>query len=262
MTRFAAACLCLALAGCNAVLGLDERGRATDGGDEVEDSSVVANDTAEPLKDTFAPDDTSPLVDTGTRIDTGNAIDTGGMPPIDTGTPMMDTGVTCPGTVCAGGGCTNTKVDPRNCGMCGKRCNDAEYCSDGTCRCRPGAISCFSTCVEVNASRCTACATSCGGLTMCNVASRTCVSICPTGTTLCSSGAGNVCVDKMTSAFHCGDCNKGCNFDQVCAAGSCRSYRPAVGCVACPCSSCDVGEKCCPGLPGQTSPMCVQGASC
>jgi hypothetical protein len=38
-----------------------------------------------------------------------------------------------PNTVCAGGTCTNTAVDPANCGACGRVCAAGQLCAGGTC---------------------------------------------------------------------------------------------------------------------------------
>ena len=43
------------------------------------------------------------------------------------------------GTVACGGACIDTKVDPSNCGACGKVCAKGELCSAGTCATSCGA---------------------------------------------------------------------------------------------------------------------------
>lgn len=252
MPRLALALLFLPLAGCNAVLGLDERDRAGDTG-EVVDTSVI---------DALG-DDTA---DTNTPVEDSNVVDANGP---DTGV-MVDTGITsdtaspCLYSVCLGF-CTDTQSDPRHCGKCGERCNDGEYCVSGACRCRPGAVNCGagSDCAPITASRCVTCAVGCpaSGTHNCDVASRTCVSACAAGKTACAVGINYDCVDTRTDPFHCGECGKDCNFDEVCATGNCRRYMPAAGCKSCPCA-CPGGFLCCPGLPGHSTAICVLGDKC
>jgi hypothetical protein len=45
----------------------------------------------------------------------------------------------CPANrTCCGDGCVNTQNDPRNCGLCGKRCEGGTpYCADGNCQAPP-----------------------------------------------------------------------------------------------------------------------------
>ena len=54
------------------------------------------------------------------------------------------------------------------------------------------------------------------------------------------------CVDTQTNPIHCGGCGSDCAADQVCFAGDCWDYEPAVGCDACgACDACPGGEQCC-----------------
>jgi len=72
------------------------------------------------------------------------------------------------------------------------------------------------------------------------------------------------CVDEQTDAQSCGFCGNACNSDQVCVAGFCQNYNPAVPCSTCPCTECTGFDACCPSYTGSTtSPeMCVTGGVC
>jgi hypothetical protein len=60
------------------------------------------------------------------------------------------------GRMCCGGACVNLQNDPRNCGVCGKKCEgNTPYCGDGTCQlppcgpltdCIAGATCCGGNC--------------------------------------------------------------------------------------------------------------------
>jgi hypothetical protein len=92
-------------------------------------------------------------------------------------------------TIC-NGNCTNTQVDPNNCGACGEQCQSSETCSSGSCQCGGGTRYCSNTCVDVNTDP-----NNCGG---CGVA---CTSgqICTGG--LCASGSRGAAMTVTGSAF-------------------------------------------------------------
>lgn len=64
------------------------------------------------------------------------------------------------------------------------------------------------------------------------------------------------CVDELRDPNHCGGCNQKCTGkDQLCAAGTCRRYRPARSSA-----DCGAGWKYC-APPGWSSSVCIEGAA-
>jgi hypothetical protein len=123
--------------------------------------------------------------------------------------------------------------------------------------CRPGEGLCGGRCVSLSSS------TDCGTCGLACTTGQTCIAgkcqtaaTCGTGTgiRLCNGG----CVDSRSDPLNCGGCGRVCGNDEVCSGGQCQGYRPAVGCTTCPCTSCG-GRNCCPALPGQSTPICVDG---
>jgi hypothetical protein len=146
-------------------------------------------------------------------------------------------------TDCTGGGLTlavNLSEDGNNCGACGKACTAGQVCSKGACV-----------------------ATGCGTLTA-----------CPAYTPFGGAGAANSCVDTNTDPVNCGGCGSSatgptshmCRRDQVCVAGTCRDYLPALGCSTCPCAECGKefagSSVCCPKIGTQKEAICVAGTVC
>lgn len=177
----------------------------------------------------------------------------------------VDDPTACPSTVC-GAECVELAADPRNCGACGNKCNADQYCRLGAgpvCKCRPPAVACAGQCKDRNSdpTGCGDCDNKCAKA----CARGACVDSCPADLKGCVVDGLTACVDLKKDPAHCGACDKQCAFDEVCAAGTCARYRPAVGCVACPCTVCAAilpGSTCCPGLAGHPSPICVSGTSC
>jgi hypothetical protein len=175
------------------------------------------------------------------------------------------TSCSCPGTTC-GGECVDVAGDPRNCGACGVACNADQYCrlmAGPPCKCRPPEVACSGACInrQSDPNNCGECGTSCPVA----CAKGACVDVCPSGTASCVVGGKTACIETAKDPRHCGSCGKQCAFDEVCAAGSCVRYRPAVGCATCPCSECATilpGSTCCAPLPGQPSSLCVAAATC
>jgi hypothetical protein len=174
----------------------------------------------------------------------------------------------CPGTTC-GGKCVEPKDDPLNCGACGVTCADVQFCSTEVggppCKCRKPMVACSGECVDRDTSP-----TNCGdcGVTCAAACSRgACVGACPSDRTGCPAAGGKTaCVATATDPRNCGACGVTCATSQLCAAGKCVEYRPAVGCAACPCSICTalVGStaSCCPPLLGHVAAVCVAAAAC
>jgi hypothetical protein len=84
---------------------------------------------------------------------------------------------TCSGSACGGcqhsetvctGACTDTTIDPGNCGSCGHACNTAggESCIAGVCGCASGT-DCSTVCVDTttNQNNCMTCGNACGAIT-------------------------------------------------------------------------------------------------
>jgi hypothetical protein len=220
----------------------------SDTGTAVEDTTVIVTDTGTPVVE----DTTVVITDTGTPV-------------VDTGTVMVDTApvdtFVCPYDTCASG-CTILKEDAKNCGTCGKVCAAGQYCKNGTCTCMPGLTSCSGECVDLNGhhEHCGACTT------VCSLESNTCrysaplsgyictldMYGCPTGRTQC---AMNHCFDLDTDETNCGSCFNICARDEICTNKACTKYYPRV-------TTCPSGYKECPALPGNPTPICVQGSAC
>jgi len=143
----------------------------------------------------------------------------------------------CPdATGLCGKECKDGANDAVNCGACGVKCAKEQACIAGKCACRPGLSKCSSSggdlCLDTAGDE-----RACGGCTSTGTGSTCtggdhCVSgvcavatACPTGRTLC----GRSCFDLKTDSTHCGSCTTLCNPDQVCVAGACKHYDPAVG---------------------------------
>lgn len=141
------------------------------------------------------------------------------------------------------GECVDIENDPENCGACELSCGDREYCDDGACVCRPGLDECDGECVDLHTdpAHCGDClAAACPAFCV----ERQCSADC--GQDECDRS----CVDTNTDPLNCGSCGEVCAGDQVCIAGGCWDYLPAVGCESCDgCDAC-VGEEICCDLPG------------
>jgi stigma-specific protein Stig1 len=77
--------------------------------------------------------------------------------------------VSCPaGSVNCGAGCVNVMADVRNCGACGRACQQGQACTAGVCQniggaCPAGTVNCGAGCVNVMADvrNCGACGRAC-----------------------------------------------------------------------------------------------------
>jgi hypothetical protein len=187
----------------------------------------------------------------------------------------------CPAnsTMCGGGGfgtCTDMTEDPNHCGSCGNQCNSRQYCAPtmaapaGACVCRPGFSLCGTTCTNLqgNANHCGSCGNQCAGGQSCvNGTCTTGNNSCGAGLTACGGGGGGgtSCFNLQTDPRNCGGCGNTCANTQVCLAGTCQQYAPALGCTTCPCTECNTvlpGSHCCPGMAGQSHPICATGTGC
>jgi len=166
-------------------------------------------------------------------------------------------GVACtkPGAQCQGGTCgcfapadedcgtycADLATDEQNCGACGSACTKPGSQCDGTTPCAclaPRDTDCGTYCADVSGDEqnCGACGRRCPAGATCGGTTPTCR--CPSGTTLCADGGGEVCADLQTDEGHCGGCTTSCPSGATCTAGSCACPAgPAMGC----------GDACCPG---------------
>jgi hypothetical protein len=164
--------------------------------------------------------------------------------------------------------CVDVRSDDAHCGLCGNVCDGSNgtTCELGFCRCGSNRMGCFgtndSTCCPPTGDRtdaycanftsdpedCGGCGEVCdpatadrcgGGRCVCGADTR---SACADGTACCTDVFGGVeCRDLSTDRFHCGGCNRACELDEACGAGTCT-----LGDVVCE-EGCADGEICCDG---------------
>lgn len=91
--------------------------------------------------------------------------------------------------------CINTNADPKNCGMCGKACNNGWYCDAGGCdlACGMGLTKCSNACVDTNTdpANCGGCNSPCGMNQVCKAGVCTSFTNIATSGTVTISGGGN-----------------------------------------------------------------------
>jgi hypothetical protein len=147
-----------------------------------------------------------------------------------------------------GGGCADITSNVDQCGACNTQCRDDELCTGSHCECRPGLVRMGQDCVnpDTNPAACGPSAIACSGQTP-RCENGACVAQCSGNFDTC----GNSCVNADSDPEHCGGCGNACANDEVCVQGNCESFDAAVGCAACPCSSCGGGDACCE-YPGAT----------
>lgn len=175
----------------------------------------------------------------------------------------------CAGAMC-GGGCVDTRTDPRHCGTCERDCSTlpnvvgtAVLCESGACVIPEGACdvghgdcdrSATNGC-EANLSRaetCGTCATMCRAPTpLCRTSggAPTCTNDCEAATTRC----GTSCVNTANDPSHCGACDVACppptHGVAVCVARSCRAL-------------CDGGYHLCGGVCADDNAVTSCGTRC
>ncbi|MCC6337061.1 MAG: hypothetical protein IT380_24095 [Myxococcales bacterium] len=206
------------------------------------------------------------------------------------------------GTSCAAGtACANAACHPKSCGaaacdpssVCfedtctdkacvGVVCPTGLSCSQGTCVCASGRLTCTGACVDplTNEENCGGCGAPCGADTTCvqgaclpddcpqedcdplsvcyqgACVEAACVGVVCAGGQVCQGGlcgcapkdtvCGGQCVDPKTSDAHCGACDVGCDATSRCAAGACLPAE-------CPSQTCDPLSVCYQG-------SCVEAA--
>lgn len=142
--------------------------------------------------------------------------------------PSIPVSSTCPGgNQTCGPTCVYLREDRFNCGACGDRCPDGEYCWEGSCTmiCGPGHVFCGDNCVDTttNPQHCGGCGTFCAS-GVCNAG--VCDGVgsgsgCPMGLEQC----GEVCVDTFNDRRNCGSCGHDCGIGGSCESGICTSAR-------------------------------------
>ena len=138
----------------------------------------------------------------------------------------------------AKGACSDHSGDRRNCGACGKECQNSEKCVAGACvstapQCPAGQFACLNAngakgaCSDHSGDRrnCGACGKECQNSEKCVAGA--CVSTapqCPAGQFAClnANGAKGACSDHATDRNNCGGCGKMCRRDQSCRGGACQ----------------------------------------
>ncbi len=199
-------------------------------------------------------------------------------------------------TVC-GASCTDTQVDPRNCGACFRDCANLPGVDPGAARCLAGLCVINRACMpnrgDCNGDASDGCETDLGTTTNCGVCGTRCVEPSPICTMMpgdggpamfrCGSGCvaptpdrcASRCVDLQTDRTNCGACGTVCpaavNGVGACVMGRCQvtcnagfgdcDGNAANGCetpTAANITHCGACGNVCPGVMG-ASPACVMG---
>jgi hypothetical protein len=135
---------------------------------------------------------------------------------------------TCPtGQSLCGSACVDTNTNAANCGSCGVVCSMGRVCMMGRCvvECPAGQTVCSDACVTVatDPANCGRCGNACPTGQVCTAGACG----CPSGQTLCGTGAASTCVDLTADVANCGRCGNACATGQTCAASTCRGGAPA-----------------------------------
>jgi hypothetical protein len=138
-----------------------------------------------------------------------------------------------PGQAKCRGTCVDVAADVANCGACGVNCAFAHAgaaCVEGTCTlgaCDPGWANCNAdsadgceTDLGTDPANCGGCGQTCRAP---KNSSATCIEgrcgiVCDPGYTQC----GEICVDLLNNALHCGACETPCPDGKVCREAGCR----------------------------------------
>lgn len=121
---------------------------------------------------------------------------------------------------CSDGQCHDLKTDNAHCGSCQHPCTGGQACSNGSCACATGTISCGATCTNTtfDPQNCGGCGQSCDGGLVCTGGA--CATSC-VNSVLC----GDRCTDLNTDSAHCGSCGHPCAFADAhayCEGGTCH----------------------------------------
>ncbi len=159
--------------------------------------------------------------------------------------------------------CTNTKMDPANCGNCSNVCTNGQVCSNSQCAlsCGGGTTLCGNKCVDTMADvdNCGSCGNGCwGGYGISACVEGSCMQIaCPNGLTDCKPIFG--CEDTQWDPSHCGSCGHVCASGEACSAGVCG--------IICGGGATNCGAKCVdtsldPANCGTCGHACANGEVC
>jgi hypothetical protein len=147
------------------------------------------------------------------------------------------------GLVSCDGACVDTRSSVAHCGVCGNACaaraGATATCTAGRCAwtCRSGSGDCDGDATNgcetslTSTSNCGACGNACrvtgSGIARC--ASGACAVTCLSGTADCDANVVNGCeVNTLSSAQHCGACNRPCATGSVCVAGVCATSTQVI----------------------------------
>jgi hypothetical protein len=139
-------------------------------------------------------------------------------------------------TLCEDITCTDTQIDPLNCGGCGQACPIGYGCQSGHCVCPSSSVVCgvpdsgMVSCVDTSSDpkNCGGCGIVCNSTgsieSLC--ASGKCGPHCPPSAPdpcIPDGGTTGSCVDFQADPLNCGGCGSACNQGEACIAGTCGS---------------------------------------
>ncbi len=134
----------------------------------------------------------------------------------------------------AGTVCSDTQVDPRNCGFCGNVCSTNQDCIFGLCECvlsntlglcgGDAGLACVD--LQTDSANCGHCGNQCSDDQHCG--SGVCACDAQDAGSQIIENCGGVCVDTSVDPLNCGSCG------DICVSGICSPGDAGVGSCACP----------------------------
>jgi hypothetical protein len=165
----------------------------------------------------------------------------------------------CDGSVATG--CeSKSDSDARNCGGCGKVCDEGASCASGTCTvgaCAAPKTGCSGACVDTSTdpTNCGSCGNLCPGTACVGGACST--SPCASPSKVC----GGVCVDVKSDPKNCGDCGIVCGPFDACSFGLCTG-SPSCAPPRITCGTACVDPSFDPSNCGGCGKVCPAGSTC